>query len=137
MACGVSWSAGGSVALAACGGNGGPPRLDRAALAVADSYTRLAFDQHDCRAASRYSFGSGSLCRGGLSAADSFPLTSGRITRKCGGFTSSSNTSSVSPGCIVYTATNGDTVTYFMTKKPGGWRIADFGTLGTGTLSGP
>ena len=64
-------------ALAACGGSGGPPRLDRAALAVADSYTRLAFNEHDCRAADHYSFGSGSLCRGGLSAADSFPLKGG------------------------------------------------------------
>lgn len=121
--------------LAACGGSGGPPRLDRAAFAVADSYTQLAFNEHDCRAADHYSFGSGSLCRGGLSAADSFPLTSGHITRKCGSYSSPSNTSSVSPGCIVYTATNGDTVSYFMTKKPGGWRIMYFATLGT--LSGP
>jgi hypothetical protein len=122
--------------LAACGGSGRPPRLDRGAFAVADSYTRLAFNEHDCRAADRYGYRSfGSLCRGGLSAADSFRLASGHITQKCGSYSSSSSGSRVSPGCIVYTATNGDTVTYFMTKTQDGWRIVYLGTAGN--MSGP
>jgi hypothetical protein len=117
----------GASALAACG-SGRPARLDQGAVAVAGRYTQLAFNEHDCRAASRYS--SAPLCQAGMPfGSDYFPLTSHRITRDCAGFSSSPSGSHASPGCIVYTAANGDTVLYFMNRTREGWRIVQIGTL--------
>jgi hypothetical protein len=126
-------------ALSSCGGSAHPAGLDRAAGAVADKYTQLAINEHDCAAATRYvsagsstaaAFMADAPCLGhsALSAGDFFPLESRRITRSCAGFGPSSNLSHVSPGCVTYTAADGDVVVYFMADTQQGWRILNIGT---------
>jgi hypothetical protein len=66
-----------------------------------------------------------------FSPAVHFALSVGRIARHCDGFSPSSNRAHVSPGCVIYTAANGNTVVYFMTKTGEGWRIVEIGTRST------
>lgn len=112
-------------ALAACGGSQRPVRLNRQAVSIADTFTKLAWDKHDCQAESRY------LIPGACPAkapAQTFPLQSHRIQRKDCGHGPRAGSYLISPGCVTYTASNGDTLEYDMTKTRHGWRIIATGT---------
>jgi hypothetical protein len=104
----------------------GPP-LDQSAVAVASTFTKLGWNEHNCRAASRYS--SGANCPAGVLPAGkyAFALNSWLINRHCGTArarpTPSHEHRRLSPGCIQYSATNGETISYTMAKMPKGWRI--------------
>jgi hypothetical protein len=72
--------------LAGCGASGG---IDSKAVAVTDTFTKLAFNEHNCPSASRYTSNPqfcASLRAGGMIPVWSrFPLTSHRIRRTgCG-----------------------------------------------------
>ena len=123
----------GACVLAGCGGSGRPTRLDRGAVAVADRFTTLAWNKHDCRAAERY-LSVGKMCAQmrvvGIPAWSHFPLTSLRIRR--GGcntraVVATQDQSAESPGCIQYTASSGFFVHYGMTQTSKGWRIVGIG----------
>jgi hypothetical protein len=112
-------------ALAACGGSGRPVRLDQQAVSVADTFTKLAWNKHDCQAGNRY------LIPGACPPkipAGTFPLRSHRIQPNSCGHGPQAGSYSISPGCIKYTASNGDTLEYDMTKTRHGWRIIETGT---------
>lgn len=112
--------------LAACGGGSGRgARLDAGAVAVTDRFTRVAWNTHDCQAGSRY------LIPGACPEkipAGTFPLKSHRIRPKDCGHGPRADGYRISTGCIEYTASNGDTLQYDMTKTPHGWRIVETGT---------
>ena len=104
------------------------PRLDRKAVAVADAFTGMAWNKHDCRAGRRYLLPglAGGVCPAG--PAGMFPLKSHRIRPNSCGHGDWNGGYRISPGCIVYTASNGETLEYGMTKTPQGWRIIETGT---------
>jgi hypothetical protein len=122
--------------LAACAGSGRPSGLDGKALAVADNFTRLALNEHDCRAASRY-LTKAQLCEsmrvGGMIPTFShFPLTSHQI-RRAGcrlGEPPGHQQPTETTGCIEYTASSGFLLRYGMTQTPRGWRIIEIGVSG-------
>lgn len=103
-------------------------RLDSKAVAVADAFTTLAWNKHDCRAGSRY------LLPGIVGGAcptvpiGTFPLKSHHIRPNSCGHGDWNGGYRISPGCIEYTASNGHTLQYAMTKTPQGWRIIQTGT---------
>lgn len=111
---------------AACGSGGGSAaRLDRGAVAVADAFTRAAWNRHDCAAGSRY------LIPG--ACPDKIPagtvlLSSHRIRSKGCGHGPRADGYRISTGCIEYTSSNGYTLQYDMTRTPHGWRIIETGT---------
>lgn len=106
----------------------GPP-LDKSAVAVADSFTKLGWNEHNCRAARRFSAGPG-ICPSKVLPAGryTFPLNTWLIQRRCGDARARPASFSVpgrhiSPGCIQYSATNDETVSYTMARMRQGWRI--------------
>jgi hypothetical protein len=106
----------------------GPP-LDQAAVAVTNSVTKLGWNEHNCRAAGRYSVGP-KTCPSTVLPAGSytFVLNTWLIQPHCLGHVRARPTSSlgrhpISPGCIQYTAANGEKVSYTMAKLPEGWRV--------------
>lgn len=106
----------------------GPP-LDQSAVAVADRFTTLGWNEHDCRAARRLASGPGTCPSKVLPAGRyTFPLNTWLIRRDCGNARARPASLSVpgrhiSPGCVQYSATNDETVSYTMAKLPQGWRI--------------
>ena len=102
--------------------------LDRQALAVADAFTRLAWNKHDCRAGSRYLLPGlpGAVCPARPSG--TFPINSHHIQSNRCGHGNWNGGYRISPGCIEYTASNGEMLQYSMTKTPQGWRIIETGT---------
>jgi hypothetical protein len=106
-------------------------RLDRRAVAVADAFTRVAWNKHDCRAGSRYLLPGivGAVCPS--SPAGMFPVKSHQIRPNSCGHGDWNGGYRISPGCILYTASNGETLEYDMTKTPHGWRIIETGTNST------
>jgi hypothetical protein len=105
----------------------GPP-LDQSAGAVTNAFTNLGWNQHNCRAASRYSVGRQHCLSRVLPAGSyTFVLNTWLIKPQCGTArghpVSSIKGHPVSPGCIKYTAANGETISYTMTKTPEAWRI--------------
>jgi hypothetical protein len=105
----------------------GPP-LDQSAVVVTNVFTKLGWNEHDCRAASRYSVGPKNCPSSVLPAGSyTFVLNTWLIKPHCGTAGErpvySIRGHRVSPGCIKYTAANGETISYTMTKTPKGWRI--------------
>ena len=105
-------------------------RLDRKAIAVADAFTRLAWNRHDCQAGRRYLLPG--IVGGACPAVPTvtFPLESHHIRPSSCGHGDWNGGYRISPGCIEYTASNGETLQYAMTKTPRGWRIIETGTAG-------
>jgi hypothetical protein len=99
-------------------------RLDRSAVAVADAFTRLAWNTHDCRAGRRYLLPGfvGGAC---ANPTVTFPLQSHRIRPHRCGHGDWNGGYRISPGCVVYTASNGETLEYDLTRTPQGWRIIE------------
>jgi hypothetical protein len=103
--------------------------LDRSAVAVAAAFTRLGWNEHNCRAASRYSSGPNNCPSRVLPAGNyTFPLNTWLIQRHCGNARARPASFSVagrhiSPGCVQYSATNNETISYTMAKLPKGWRV--------------
>ena len=129
--------------LAACGGSGRPGVLGRGAVAVTNDFTRLAWNEHGCRAARRY-LANGQLCAsmrltGMIPAWSQFLLTTHRIRRTgCRLLLMPSRRSSAqSPGCIEYTARSGFLLLYGLTRTSQGWRIAEIGVRGGPGTSAP
>ena len=105
----------------------GPP-LDQSAVAVTNAFTQLGWNEHNCRAASRYSVGPNHCLSRVLPAGSyTFVLNTWRIKPQCGTARGRPvywiRGHPISPGCIKYTAANGETVSYTMTKMAEGWRI--------------
>jgi hypothetical protein len=102
-------------------------RLDSKAVAVADAFTTLAWNTHDCRAGSRYLLPGivGGACP--ATPTGTFPLKSHHIRPNSCGHGDWNGGYRISPGCIEYSASNGAILQYAMTKTPQGWRI-----IGTG-----
>ena len=111
--------------LVACGGSDRAARLDSHAVAVADAFTRVAWNKHDCQAGSRFLVSG--ACPDEIPAG-TFPLTSHRIQPKDCGHGPRAGGYRISTGCIEYTAKSGETLQYDMTKTPHGWRIIETGT---------
>lgn len=101
-----------------------PAALDQRAVAVADTFTKLGWNEHNCRAARRYSVAA-NTCPSKLLPAGSytFVLNTWRIRRNCLSPHASYQGHRISPGCIQYTTANGETIAYTMVKLPQGWRI--------------
>lgn len=108
------------------------PALDQSAVAVTSAFTKLGWNEHNCRAASRYSVGPNTCPTRVLPAGSyTFVLNTWLIQPHCGGPApartiprhSALGGHPISPGCIKYTAANGETVSYTMAKLPQGWRI--------------
>ena len=106
----------------------GPP-LDQSAVAVTNAFTKLGWNEHNCRAAGRYAVRSKNCLSGALPAGSyTFVLNTWQIEPHCigpapAGAVSSLGSHPMSPGCIKYTAANGETISYTMAKLPQGWRI--------------
>ena len=112
--------------LAACGGGTShATRLDSGAVAVADTFTRVAWNKHDCQAGSRYLIPG--ACPDKIPAG-TFVLTSHRIQPNDCGHGPQAGRYRISTGCIEYTGSNGGTLQYDMTKTRHGWRIIETGT---------
>ena len=123
--------------LAACGGSGRPAGLDQGAVAAADAFTRLAWNEHDCRAASRYA-SNAQLCAstraGGMIPGWShFELTSHRIRRTgCNlGLPPQHHQPPQAAGCIELTASTGFLLRYGMMKSSQGWRVVEISLSGS------
>lgn len=101
------------------------PRLDQNALAVANRFTELGWNEHDCRAAGRYSHGARCPAKVLPRGTYTFILNTWQIRPHCGNTRPGSPTLSgrISPGCIEYTAADGETISYTMAKLPQGWRV--------------
>ena len=101
------------------------PRLDQGAIAVANTFTKLGWNEHNCRAASRYSVGARCPARVLPAGTYKFVLNTWLIRPHCANTrpNSPSETGHISPSCIQYSATNNETVSYTMAKMPQGWRI--------------
>ena len=101
------------------------PRLDQNAIDVADRFTQLGWNEHDCRAARRYSVGARCPAKVLPAGTYTFVLNTWLIQHHCANTrpASSSLTGRISPGCVKYTAGNGETISYTMAKLPQGWRI--------------
>jgi hypothetical protein len=115
------------------GGRAHPGRtgrpIDQAAVAVANAFTKLGWNEHNCRAASRYSVTS-KECPSRVLPGGSyiFVLNTWQIAPHCLGPAPARAVSvlgghPVSPGCIKYIAANGETISYTMAKLPRGWQI--------------
>lgn len=109
------------------GGRPGPP-LDQSAIAATNAFTKPGWNEHNCRAASRYAVGPNHCLSRVLPVGSyTFVLNTWLIKPQCGTArgqpVSSIRGHPVSPGCIKYTAANGETISYTMTKMPAGWRI--------------
>jgi hypothetical protein len=114
----------------------GPDVLDRGAVAVAGSFTREAWNDHNCRAASRY-LADGQLCAsmglGGMIPVWShFSLASHRIQRSGCRLSNPPGYPQrpITAGCVEYTANSGFLLRYGMTQTPAGWRIVEIGISG-------
>jgi len=105
------------------------PQLDQGAVAVSNAFTKLGWNEHNCRAASRYSVGPKNCPAGVLPAGSyTFVLNTWQIEPHCLGpaparAVSALGGHAISAGCIKYTAANGETIAYTMAKLPQGWRI--------------
>lgn len=101
-------------------------RLDRPAVAVADAFTKLAWNTQDCDAGRRYLLPglAGAAC---AAPTGTFPLQSHRIRQAGCGHGDWDGGYRISPGCVVYTASDGETLEYDLTRTPHGWRIAETG----------
>jgi hypothetical protein len=101
------------------------PRLDQSAIAVANRFTQLGWNEHNCRAASRYSVGARCPTKVLPTGTYTFVLNTWQIQHRCANTRpgSPSLAGRISPSCIKYTAANGQTISYTMAKLPQGWLV--------------
>lgn len=101
------------------------PKLGQHAIAVANAFTELGWNEHDCRAASRYSAGARCPDKVLPQGKYTFVLNTWLIRPHCANTrpNSPSEAGRISTGCIRYTAANGETISYTMAKLPQGWRV--------------
>jgi hypothetical protein len=84
------------------------PALDQSAVGAANTFTKLAWNDHNCRAASRYSRGLKNCASRLLPSGTHVTVNTWLIRQHC---------------CIQYIASNGETISYSMAKTPRGWRV--------------
>src|SRR6266576_1751429 len=84
-------------------------RLDQSAIAVANRFTKLGWNEHNCRAASRYSVGARCPARVLPAGTYTFVLNTWLIQHHCANTRPGSPTLTgrISPGCVRYIAANG------------------------------
>src|ERR1041385_2594739 len=101
------------------------PRLDQRAIAVADKFTQLGWNEHNCRAASRYSVGARCPAKVLPAGSYTFVLNTWRLQPPCANTRPGVPTLAgrIAPGCVRYIAANGETISYTMARLHQGWRI--------------